>query len=69
MMATLVFNELMYMKTEFSIQFFLQEALKDPQRRILKSSKVDPLNLMRASRLSSHSYILCNDVFVHFQVC
>lgn len=45
----------------------ISEALKDPQRRVLKSSKYDPLSLSRASRLSSHSYILCNDVFVHVQ--
>ncbi|XP_065655109.1 alsin isoform X2 [Hydra vulgaris] len=45
----------------------LTEVLRDPKRRVLKSSKDDPLSLSRASRLSSHSYILCNDVFVHVQ--
>jgi len=45
----------------------LVESLKDGRRRVLKSSKSDPLNLARASRLSNHSFILCNDVFVHVQ--
>eukprot|EP00111_Clytia_hemisphaerica_P024307 TCONS_00071687-protein len=45
----------------------LIETLKEPSRRVLKSSKTDPLTLARASRLSSHSYILCNNVFVHVQ--
>jgi len=46
----------------------LIEALKDPLRRVLKSSKIDPLTMSRGARfMSSHSYILFNDVFVHVQ--
>ncbi|XP_065051875.1 alsin-like [Rhopilema esculentum] len=45
----------------------LVEALKDPHRRILRTSKNAPLSLARASRLASHSFMLFNDVFVHCQ--
>eukprot|EP00794_Sanderia_malayensis_P017360 gene17360-19095_t len=45
----------------------LNEALKDPHRRLIKTSKDTSLNLARASRLTNHLFILFNDVFVHSQ--
>jgi len=45
----------------------LNEALKDPHRRLIRTSKTAPLSLARASRLASHTFNLFNDVFVHAQ--
>ncbi|CAH0557543.1 unnamed protein product [Brassicogethes aeneus] len=42
------------------------EFLKSPDRRLIKDSHKDPINLLGAGRFSSHWFILFNDLFVHF---
>ena len=47
----------------------LQEQLRIPRRRLIRSSKKHPLSLHAAGRFSSHRFLLFNDVLVHQQVC
>nr|XP_054750353.1 alsin-like isoform X1 [Lytechinus pictus] len=43
----------------------LAESIKSPDRRLIRDSRTKPLQLANAKRLSTHWFLLFNDIFVH----
>ena len=43
------------------------DSMRSPNRRILRDSKTNPISWLAGGRFTSHTFILFNDVFIHFQ--
>lgn len=51
------------MTRRFTVDF--TDALRTPERRLIRESRSHPINLVNSGRFSSHWFIILTDVLVH----